>query len=307
MSYIIKPSIVATFYLLFSLTANSQTLSAKDPQFRELLLSIVENKYEVPANQSAYSIVQQLNTLLANPDPKLRDEFAYSIIAVWVGDKEKFSDSQLINLFDIWRSNLKEGIGEANTDSVLKRSFSALCLASLAERDLRKPFLGDTRYRELLLDAESYLNNERDLRGYDDQKGWIHATAHTSDLLKFLVRNPLFKADDQYKFLAAMSTRLSSAPTVYTQGEQGRMARAIASLMMRQDFNLNVFKQWLSEMKQSEKAIFEQKPLLANKLAIYQNNSYFLQALISVISMQKNLSADVSVAKDEILKMLENR
>jgi len=54
-------------------------------------------------------------------------------------------------------------------------------------RELKTPFLGEERYRKLLAAAESYLKEERDLRGFDPVKGWIHATAHTADLLAALV------------------------------------------------------------------------------------------------------------------------
>jgi hypothetical protein len=66
---------------------------------------------------------------------------------------------------------------------VFKRSFSALCLASLIRRELSTPFLGPQRFQALLADALEYLRQERDLRGFDPRKGSIHATAHTADLL----------------------------------------------------------------------------------------------------------------------------
>jgi hypothetical protein len=34
-----------------------------------------------------------------------------------------------------------------------------------------------------------YLRDERDLRGFDPKKGWMHATAHTADLLAELSRS----------------------------------------------------------------------------------------------------------------------
>ena len=36
----------------------------------------------------------------------------------------------------------------------------------------------------------AYLLDETDRRGYVPGLGWINATAHAADLLKFLVRNP---------------------------------------------------------------------------------------------------------------------
>ena len=85
-------------------------------------------------------------------------------------------------------TSLRAGIGEAGTDTVLLRSFSALDLSILAALELQDPALDDSGYRGLLDDALAYLAAERDLRGIDPRVGWIHATAHTADLLKFLAR-----------------------------------------------------------------------------------------------------------------------
>ncbi|HEV2697486.1 MAG TPA: DUF2785 domain-containing protein, partial [Terriglobales bacterium] len=51
------------------------------------------------------------------------------------------------------------------TTSVLKRAFSALCLASMARREARAPFMGAERYHQLVRDSINYLQAERDLRG----------------------------------------------------------------------------------------------------------------------------------------------
>jgi hypothetical protein len=54
---------------------------------------------------------------------------------------------------------------EQGTDSVFKRAFSVICLAALAERDLKEPFLGRERFRTLLESGSTYLQDERELRG----------------------------------------------------------------------------------------------------------------------------------------------
>jgi uncharacterized protein DUF2785 len=49
----------------------------------------------------------------------------------------------------------------------------------------------------LLAAALAYLRDERDTRGFDPAKGWIHSTAHTADLVAALARNPQFTPADQ--------------------------------------------------------------------------------------------------------------
>src|SRR5215470_318930 len=120
-----------------------------------------------------------------------------------------------------WRSKRSGGgICESGTDSVFGRSFSALCLAAIAEKELKSQFLGETRYRILLDAALQYLNEEKDVRGFDAKKGWVHATAHTADLLAALVRHPLLKEQDQGRVLNAAGNRLATAGTIFSYGEQ---------------------------------------------------------------------------------------
>ncbi len=165
-----------------------------------------------PKRESAVALAHELSGYLGSPDPDLRDNLAYSILDVWILERPQLSRQELIPFVEEWSANLKIGLGESGTDSVLKRSFSALCLASIAERDLKTPFLGPERYHALLGDAISYLVSEKDLRGYDATIGWIHPTAHTADLLAALAKNDFLTKDEQHKILDVIATRFATAP-----------------------------------------------------------------------------------------------
>ena len=84
---------------------------------------------------------------------------------------------------------------------MLLRSFSALDLSILAALENEAPALDAAGYRRLVDAAFSYLRDERDLRGIEPRVGWIHATAHTADLLKFLARDPRFTPADEQRLL----------------------------------------------------------------------------------------------------------
>jgi hypothetical protein len=88
---------------------------------------------------------------------------------------------------------------------------------------LQVPALDETGYRRLLDAAFAYLRDERDLRGFEPRVGWIHATAHTADLLKFLARDPRFSRPDQGRLLEAVWVRLAaSGAPVFTHAEDER-------------------------------------------------------------------------------------
>jgi hypothetical protein len=267
--------------------------------------AIAQNHYAVPENQPASALAQELSRLLGSPDPELRDDLAYSILARWIYRPNILQPPDLLALADEWRANLKNGVGESGTNSVLQRSFSALCLSSIAEREAKTPFLGEVRYHQLLADALAYFQSERDLRGYDAKLGWIHATAHTADLLQALAASPLLTKEEQSSILSTLAARLSSAPQVYTQGEQDRLAAAVLAVLRRSDFDAASLESWLARLQDEDKKVWA-NPLTPETLARYQNHSYFLQALAVRLSLEPE-TPRIAYFRQRVLGILRAR
>ncbi len=265
--------------------------------------AIQKNHYAVPTGESAVKLAHEVSAYLGSPDPELRDDIAYSVLDVWILRRPELSREELVPFLEEWSANLKIGVGESGNDSVLKRSFSALCLASIAERELRTPFMGEARYRALLANAIAYLNAERDLRGYDAKKGWIHATAHTADLLKALAQHDLLSLDDQHAILDAIERRLSTAHEVYAYGEQDRLALAVKAIISRKDFDGSYFEEWLKKLDAADAAVWKEKPLTPGTLNTYQNRTYLLEALAARLSGEK-LSANGEAAQAALLRVI---
>lgn len=282
--------------------AVDQTAPTHDRQFwRE----IIKSRFAVPAGQPIFPLLRELSTYLGSNDPELRDDLAYTIIDVWIKYQKDLSAEQLNVLADEWRANLRERIGESGSDSVLKRSFSALCLASLAERDLKIPFLGEQRYRQLLESGLAYLKDERDLRGFDPVLGWIHATAHTADLLAAVAENSLLRIDDQLRMLEAVATRLSSAHQIFTYGEQDRLARVVATIALRKDCDTAIFEKWLSSLDESDLRAFKDSPPKIELLQTFENDTYMLRGVGLYLWSTKG-NANPS-SRDVVMKILRQR
>ena len=289
-----------------SATRGQGTTTEQKGHDREYWRQIAKNHYAIPAGQEAFPLIQELSGYLGSTDPELRDDLAYSMVAVWIGRQKKLSSEQLVTLVEEWQGNLRSGIGETGTDSVFKRSFSALCLSVLAERELKEPFLGETRYRALLDTALTYLGDERDLRGFDTKKGWIHATAHTADLLAALAENKLFTKPDQERVLKAITQRLASANEIFSYGEQDRLANVAAAIAAREDFDSEGWNSWVAQMDKEDKVVWQESPPKVQALARYENDSYFLGATISQISLRPATSASTEAQK-AVLALLRRR
>jgi uncharacterized protein DUF2785 len=268
--------------------------------------AVTANKYQVPAGETPFALAQELSGYLASPDPELRDDLAYSVLTVWIVRQRRFSPEQLVQLSDEWSANLREGIGQSGTDGVFKRSFSALCLSSLAERELRSPFLGQARYRKLLAATLEYLRDEKDLRGFDGAKGWIHATAHAADLLAALASNSLFTKQDQPAALQAIAQRLATANEVFTYGEQDRLANVVAVIASRQDFDLDGFQSWLANLDAAEQSVWKDSPPKLPGLARFENDTYMLRAIVPQL-LQKQSSPAALEAQRLVLQSLQRR
>ena len=264
----------------------------------------VRQQYAVPSHESADALAHELSAMLASPDSELRDDLAYSILAHWIYRPNVLSTPTLLSLTDEWRANLKSGIGETGTDSVLKRSFSALCLAEMAKREAKAPFTGAERYHALVAEAIAYLQQERDLRGYDATLHWIHATAHTADLLSALAASPLHTKEEAAGILHAIDQRLSTAPQIYTQGEQDRLAVAVVAVIGQKDFDMSTFEPWLSQIQNEDRDVWTATTV--ESLARYQNHNYFLQALTVRMSLEGDSQA-MSKYRDQALKVLAAR
>jgi len=210
--------------------------------------ALAAEDFAVPEGESAAALALEAAELLSSPDPSLRDGVGYEALARWIYKDGLVPPADLERLRQRLQAGLKEGLGESATDSAYGRSFSAIGLAILAAADLKTPWLTQEAFDDLLAASTAYLGAEKDLRGFVPGSGWVHATAHTADVLKFLSRNPKLGAAGQARIVEAVAGRLRTAGVVYTWGEDERLALALLSLTRRKDFDPKPLEAWLSNL-----------------------------------------------------------
>lgn len=281
--------------------------SAQDkiPHDKEFWTQIAQNHDRVPAGESAASLIDELTDNLGSADPQLRDELAYGISAAWIYRDGLLSGDQLRGLMQKCERNLGVGIGEVGTDSVLLRSFSALELSLIAAFENRKSFMSEADYQQLLTAALNYLNEERDLRGYDREKGWMHATAHTADLLKFLARNSRLKSAQQRHILDAIAGKLRQSGQVFVFGENERLGAVILSLILRSDFDQQAFDSWLSNFVTQGNALWKSRQLDVSEFASVQNAKDLLRSLLAQLDSIEQPEAAAQRARRSLLDSLK--
>ena len=261
----------------------------------------------LPAGETAAGLVGEAVSLLGSPDSEWRDDVGYNVVAACVYRKRLLQPEERRALVAALSANLRRGIGESGSDSVLLRSFSALDLSLFAALELVDPALDDAGYRRLLDDALAYLKDERDLRGLEPRVGWIHATAHTADLVKFLARDARLQRQDQARLFDAVWSKLTAPGTpVFTHAEDERLAAAVVSLVHRADFDAASLDAWLERFVALEKQVWTKTPPEPVTLDASQNARNLLRSFFVLLSLpQPAPSAAQPAARDKLLATLQ--
>jgi len=261
----------------------------------------------VPAGETAFALVREAVSLLGSTDSEWRDDVGYGVVATCVYQKQRLQPEERRLLVAELSANLRRGIGETDGDSVLRRSFSALDLSILAALELQDRALDAAGYGRLLDDALAYLREERDLRGLEPRVGWIHATAHTADLLKLLARDPRFTVADETRLLDAVWSKLTAPGTpVFTHAEDERLAAALVSVARRADFEPARLEPWLARFVALEKQVWQKVPPEPATLDASQNARNLLRSFYVLLSLPEPApTRGQTAARDKLLATLQ--
>jgi len=256
-------------------------------------------KGTVPDGKTAAEWARELDPWLASTDPELRDDLAYTFLAGWIV-RGTIEDEALRELAAKWRTDLTR-TGTADED-VLARSFAALTLAAVVARELKQPFLGEElpRIRAAALD---YAARERDVRGYDDRLGWMHATAHTADLLKFLAREADLPIGEQAAFLAVIDGK-AALGTSWSAGEDLRLARVVLSLVNRADFDMSAFEAWVARYEKAYHDLWSGPRVDARRLTEFGNRRRVLTELHAILPVDGDIGERHVLVRDRVLRAL---
>jgi hypothetical protein len=250
--------------------------------------SIIENKGALPEGESLDAMTDELLAYLRSTDGELRDTFGYQILGHWIISGH-YDSAKLKDFLNRWLENLSEGLGESGNDSVLVRSFAALMLSIMVYYDMKTPWIETEDYAHLLSTITDYFSKEVDLRGYDKEKGWLHATAHTADCLKFLARNPKTDKAGLERILAVVADKLKKPQSaVFTHGEDERMALIFLDVLKRQVFEEEALKTWLEGFGGVPNGMGA-TTLEPEQYAAHQNSKNFIKALYFTLAKNKDV------------------
>lgn len=201
--------------------------SALKTQLRDLDVEMLS-----PTERTA--LLAEMTAHIGAADPELRDELIYGTLAGWIVEEE-LSDAEVWTLLEtcLDDDHLFFDIGSSGDDAVFKRSFSVLYVAAALHRHNQTPFLSESEIQRIVTRVLQYGRQERDRRGFVEQKGWAHAPAHLADALDELAQCQGVGSDELEAILDVVRVHTRTNETVYTHGEDDRLVTALLRVLER--------------------------------------------------------------------------
>jgi uncharacterized protein DUF2785 len=208
---------------------------------------VLADGLKVPQERSLVEMTEDLTRMLGDPDPEVRDGIAFPTMATWID--EGVYDDLLVGLGDGMCHGLDIGLGEVESDTVFRRSFSALILTECIDRTTKAALGGPNvvlRWGDKIM---SWYSRERDLRGFVPGKGWAHAVAHGADALGALARSPVMGRLELTVILDVIADRLlMPTDAFFVCGEGDRLAYATMHLLRRDILGIDVLEPWVARL-----------------------------------------------------------
>ncbi|MGN6794668.1 MAG: DUF2785 domain-containing protein [Streptosporangiaceae bacterium] len=197
----------------------------------------------VPADTPLAELTDELVTMLAAPEPAVRDDVAYLVLALWTG--RGVLDGQLARLGGLLAGRISAG-------PIYQRSFAAMSLSWVILRDATTAELTDGHILGWLDTFASWWVGETDLRGWDADLGWLHAIAHGADLLRAFGRSPRLAGQELSSMLElAVDRLLAEHGYLWADGEDDRLGYALASVLTRPELSPANATRWLTRIREA--------------------------------------------------------
>jgi hypothetical protein len=186
---------------------------------------LIDDGGALPDGPSRAALLAEVCEALRSPDPVVRDEQAFSLLADWIPGLD---------------SAERHGLGDAMTrrfedPEIQARTFAPLILAQIVKQGDYDP--------AWLAGFARWYPAERDLRGYDPDLGWLHAVAHGADLLGAFGLCP--QADPVPLLDLAVARLLADTDYVFAHQEDDRLGYAMALTLTRDELSEAAAVRWL--------------------------------------------------------------
>ena len=263
-------------------------------ELKEVLKQIQTGK-KVWNEEDGDMLITSMLEHIGSTDSTLRDTYIYGTFCKLAMDK-KLDDSLLSALLNTCLTDdmLFKGIGEAGTDSVFTRSFTTLLIAVVLYRDNESSFLSEDKINEVKNKMVSYINTEKDLRGFVAGKGWANSIAHAADVFDELAKSRFADTKMFTELLSPLWNKAFASDTVYVHDEEERIIIPIVEMLKRGlDFQVveSLLQDLPAEMEKRKELLEEEDYwfLIANAKKFLKSFYIQLEDLSELSELQKSI------------------
>ena len=213
------------------------------------LIDLMRNEWILPNDIDVSSLVDEMLKALASIDSDLRDRLTATGFYKLV-HSEKISDEKCQFLLAelISERHMLCGLGNEEDDTVFNRSFSAIVANDLISYDkiLDRRIFTDDEIKSVLSVVLKCIKEEKDLRAFDDIKGWAHAIAHFGDILATLAEDSAIGHYELTEILYAIKDKICIDYYCYISDEDIRLADAVSKIIQREIITEKEFSVWIA-------------------------------------------------------------
>jgi len=261
-------------------------------ELKQLLRQIKNNDCNISDDLDINCIITDMLKFIGHLDSELRIQLIEEIFLKWFRN-EILSTVQMRNILNvcIGEQHLFFGIGESNTDSVFIRAFSILIVPMVLSVHQKNAFLTENEVLKVKDAVLQYARQEKDFRGYVDDKGWAHAIAHAADGLGSIAKLGCVGREGLLEILDVIREMVANREGMYSYWEDERMVTSFMDIYNRKILADSDILDWLSNFRtKSWDGVFDViKPPFDWHLKT--NQKHFLRSLYFRLLSQEDAEA----------------
>lgn len=220
---------------------------------KELLKSIRNNEYAVPKGVNPYQLSLMMMDNIGDIDSELRDDLILSNLCIWINEGILSRDEVYkLLMITLDEEHLLKGLGSIG-DSVFSRTFSCEIVAAIIYRHRKEKFISQQDIHKAFNTLLKFYNEDKDVRGYIEGKGWAHGAAHGADVLDEFARCEEFGYVELKKILDAIYKKVNANHYGYIHFEDERMITAVKAVLERKIIPAKEIEDWIKNFNKIEK------------------------------------------------------
>jgi hypothetical protein len=248
-----------------------------EAELKSKLEKLAEEEFPLPSEDKLPEFVIAMLAHIGAQDFELRDQLIYPAFLYWIHKKKAFSPELMRELVHTAISDefIFYKIGEQETNSIFRRTFSMLLLPLLLIRHRDQPYLSHEEVHLVKEKLIEYLRREKDRRGFVQGLGWAHSIAHAADAVDDVALCTELNASDLKELLAVLREVICVQESCYTHMEEDRISTPVIAIISRDLLADEEINQWISSFSEAVLHIDS----VPEQFTIRTNAKNFLQTL----------------------------